>query len=154
MLSRRVLLTGSSALLLSSCASGGLGRKSEYFTDFRGRSLHGYDSVAYHQDRKAVRGDETFEEEWKGVRWRFANAENRDLFVANPERWAPQYGGYCAWGVAARNMLLQTDPLVFRIFDDKLYLNRNLTIHRTWLGNYKAFIADADENWPGLVNTG
>lgn len=152
MLSRRIVLTGSSAMLLTACASGGAFQRGEYFTDIRGRALSGYDSVAYHQDRKAVKGDAKFTTEWKGASWNFANAGNRDAFVAEPDRWAPQYGGYCAWGIAARNMLLQTDPLVFRIFDDKLYLNRNLSIHRTWLGDYKAFIVKADKNWPGLVN--
>ncbi len=122
----------------------------DIYTDMHGRALKGYDAVAYHLERKPVKGSEDFAYDWKGARWLFSTAENRGRFVAEPDRWAPQYGGYCAWGVA-KDRTVSIDPTIFRIFDDKLYLNLNMKVHRTWLKNRHGFIAEANEKWPGVL---
>lgn len=122
----------------------------EIYKDVSGRALKGYDAVAYHLDRRPVQGSQDFAYEWKGAEWWFSSAENRDKFIADPERWAPQFGGYCAWGIA-RDRVVSIDPTLFRIFDDKLYLNLNLRVHKEWLENRHGFIATANEKWPEIL---
>ena len=122
----------------------------EIYTDMHGRALKGYDAVAYHLQRKPVKGSEDFTHDWKGARWLFSSADNRDKFAADPERWAPQYGGYCAWAIA-RDRTAPINPTIFRIFDDKLYLNLNMKIHKDWLGKHQAYIARANEKWPAVL---
>src|SRR5262245_26375588 len=84
------------------------------FKEKDGVALKGYDVVAYFSQSKAVAGKKEFEHEWMGARWRFANAENRDLFAKSPEKYAPQYGGYCAYGVADGH-LSPTEPDAWKI---------------------------------------
>lgn len=122
----------------------------EIYTDMHGRALKGYDAVAYHLERRPVKGAEAFAYDWKGATWLFSSAENRERFMADPDRWAPQYGGYCAWAVA-RDRLAPVNPTIFRIFDDKLYLNLNMKVHKDWLGKHQAYIVRADEKWPGIL---
>ena len=125
-------------------------RSPEIYTDMHGRALKGHDAVAYHLERRPVKGSEEFALDWKGARWLFASAENRDRFAAEPERWAPQYGGYCAWGIA-KDRPVGIDPTIFRIFDGKLYLNLNIKVHKEWLANRHGFIAQANEKWPAVL---
>ncbi len=114
-----------------------------------GLALRGYDPVAYFIDAKPVQGSPEHEWEWGGVTWRFATADNRERFHNNPERFAPQYGGFCAWAVA-NNYLFPVDPFAWRIVDDKLYLNANQRVQRNWERDIPGFIEKADLNWPGL----
>lgn len=97
-------------------------------------------------------GEAAFEADWKGARWRFASAKNRDDFLAAPERFEPQYGGFCAWAVAARGKLYSTQPQNWSIVDDKLYLNFNDDIQRKWEADIAGFIADAARRWPEIVS--
>lgn len=120
------------------------------YTDMHGRALKGYDAVAYHLDRKPVKGKRAHTFEWKGAKWLFATAENLERFKADPERWAPQYGGYCAWAIA-QNRPAPINPTIFRIFDGKLYLNLNMPIHKKWLAKHQVFIARANAKWPGVL---
>lgn len=149
MISRRTLLASTAAVLFAPSAFAAAD-KSEIYMDFEGKALKGYDTVAYHIERKAVKGNAKFEADWKGAKWWFSTAENRDRFVADPERWAPQYGGYCAWAVA-KGWARPINPKIFRIFDDKLYLNLNMKIHKRWLKQHNAFIVEANEKWPGIL---
>ena len=113
-------------------------------------AIHGYDPVAYFTEGKPVPGDKEFEHEWNGATWRFASAEHRDLFRKDPERYAPQYGGYCAWAVA-HGSTAPGDPEVWKIVDDKLYVNVNRDIADQWEKNIPGFVARADAKWPGLL---
>ena len=122
----------------------------EIYRDVNGRALKGYDAVAYHLERKPVKGSQDFAIEWKGAEWWFSSAENRDKFLSDPERWAPQYGGYCAWGIA-KDRVVSINPTIFRIFNDKLYLNLNMKVHKEWLGSHHAFIAKANDKWPDIL---
>lgn len=113
-------------------------------------AIRGYDPVAYFLEDKAVEGRSSFEYEWKEATWRFSNAENMNLFTSNPEDYAPQYGGYCAYAVA-NGSTASVDPTQFTIIDGKLYLNYSRSVKQKWLVNTSDFIAKADQNWPGLL---
>ena len=117
---------------------------------FFGTAVKGYDVVAYFLDGKPVAGSADFEHEWNGASWRFASAKHRDLFAADPERYAPQYGGYCAYAVSQEGTA-PIDPQAWRIVDDKLYLNLNPDIQAIWTADIPGFIAKADQNWPKLL---
>ena len=122
----------------------------EIWTDMHGHALKGYDAVAYHLERRPVKGDPAYAVKWKKATWLFANAKNRDAFLANPTKWAPQYGGYCAWGIA-EDRTVGINPKIFRIFEGKLYLNLNMKVHREWLEKRHAFISRANEKWPNIL---
>jgi YHS domain-containing protein len=121
-----------------------------YNTTYAGLGIKGYDPVAYFTDHKAMAGSDNFTYDWKGVTWRFASAEHRDAFKANPEKYAPQYGGFCSWGVA-QGKLFDVDPVnAWRIVDSKLYMNFNADIEKKWEADIPGFIQKAEKNWPTL----
>ncbi len=120
------------------------------FSSWRGLAIRGYDPVAYFSDGRPVEGSGEHSFEWKGATWRFASAENRKRFAADPEHYAPQYGGYCAYAVA-HGTTAATDPEAWRIVDDKLYLNLDRDIQALWVEDISGFIRKADENWPMLL---
>lgn len=148
--SRRTVLSMCFAASVSAPLMAGELRESEIYKDFEGKALKGYDVVAYHLDRKATPGLAEFAYEWKGATWWFANVDHREMFIADPERWAPQYGGYCAWAIV-RDRTAPINPKIFRIFDDKLYLNLNMKVHKDWLANHEQMIAAANEKWPSVL---
>lgn len=117
---------------------------------FGGVAIDGYDPVAYFTDAKPVEGKKAFEHEWNGAVWRFASAEHRDRFAAEPEKYAPQYGGYCAWAVS-QGYTAGIDPDAWTIRDDKLYLNYSLDIQKKWLADVEQRIEEGDANWPKLL---
>jgi hypothetical protein len=120
------------------------------FTTRGNLAIRGYDPVAYFTEGKAVKGDKDFTLGWQGADWRFASAENRALFSEDPQKYAPQYGGYCAWAVS-RNYTAPTDPDAFTLVDGKLYLNYNKRVMRQWLEDRDRNIEQADENWPAVL---
>lgn len=115
-----------------------------------GVAIAGADPVAYFTEEAYVPGSAEFTHEWQGTTWQFSSAENRDLFAANPEEYAPEYGGYCAWAVAAKNQLVPIDPEAWSVVDGQLYLNANQKVKSNWLKDVPGFIAQANENWPSL----
>lgn len=121
------------------------------YTNWRGKAIAGYDPVAYFMAGKPVEGDGDFTAKWNGATWYFASAENRGKFTAQPEKYAPQYGGYCAYAVA-NNSTAKIDPEAWKIVDGKLYLNYSKDIQKTWEADQAAFIVKADKNWPGVLN--
>ena len=116
----------------------------------KGVAIEGYDVVAYHTEGKAMKGRQEFTHEFQGAEFRFANAENRDLFAGAPEKYAPQYGGYCAFAVA-KGSTAPIDPLAWDIVDGKLYLNYSKKIRKKWQADRAEFIRQADANWPGVL---
>jgi len=111
-------------------------------------SISGYDPVAYFTDGKPVPGKTEFEYVWHNARWRFASAAHRDLFLKDPEHYAPRYDGYCAMGVAWQQPHKDTvDPNAWQIVDGKLYLTHTVRALDTWRQNAAANIKTADENW-------
>ncbi|MEM7357764.1 MAG: YHS domain-containing (seleno)protein [Pseudomonadota bacterium] len=121
-----------------------------YTSLFSSNAIKGYDTVAYFTEGKPVKGDEEFSTEYNEATWLFSSQENLDLFKADPEKYAPQYGGYCAYAVS-QNTTASIKPELFTIVDGKLYLNYNESINDKWRANKAEFIADADQNWPKLL---
>lgn len=120
------------------------------YTNKKGIAIKGYDTVAYFTQNAAVAGSDEFKTEWNHATWLFSSQEHKDLFEANPEKYAPQFGGYCAYAVA-KDSFAKIDPSQFTVLDGKLYLNFNARINKKWLKNRDQFIIDANENWPGLL---
>ena len=114
-----------------------------------GTAVEGYDVVAYFTEGRPVKGSREHSYEWKGATWRFSSAKHRDLFAANPAKYAPQYGGYCAYAVA-QGATAGIDPEAWTIHQGKLYLNLDKNIQARWLEDVTGYVAKADANWPGL----
>jgi hypothetical protein len=114
-----------------------------------GVALDGYDPVAYFTDGKPVAGVAEIRHEWNGAVWRFATPEHRDLFAADPAKYAPQYGGYCAYAVS-KGYTADIDPEAWKIVDGKLYLNYDLEVQKLWEQDVPGHIRKADENWPRI----
>ncbi len=115
-----------------------------------GVAIKGADPVAYFEQSEFVEGLSAFEHEWMGVTWRFANAENRDRFISEPERYMPQYGGYCAWAVS-QGQTAPIDPTAWAVVDGKLYLNYDARIQERWQQDIPGNIEKADTNWPDVL---
>ena len=125
--------------------------KDEIYSNWRGLAIRGYDPVAFFKQGGPVQGSKEYELTWKDAKWRFASAENRDLFESDPEQYAPQYGGYCAWAVS-EGYTASVDPKnAWEIVDGKLYLNYDKEIQVKWAKDIPGNIARADANWPGVL---
>ncbi len=120
-----------------------------YRSNFLGKAAEGYDVVSYFSDGKAVEGDGDFTHKWKESEWHFSSAKNRDMFAANPEKYAPQYGGYCAYAVS-KGYTASVDPEAWTIVDGKLYLNYSKSVQSTWEQDIPGYIASADGHWPNV----
>jgi YHS domain-containing protein len=116
-----------------------------------GAAIHGYDPVAYFTEEEAVPGKPEFTHQYMGTSWRFVSAANRDAFAADPAKYAPQYGGYCAYAVS-QGYTAPIDPDAWSVRDGKLYLNYSLAVRARWALDKSGNIAAADANWPGLRN--
>jgi YHS domain-containing protein len=140
MLTRIVLVA---ALAFAGAAAA---QKPEVFSA-SGAAIRGYDPVAYFTSGKPVKGSKEFTTQWRGATWHFASAEHRDRFAAAPEKYAPQYGGYCAYGVA-QGYTVSIDPAAWTVVDGKLYLNYSTNVRRTWEKDIPGYIRKADTQWP------
>jgi YHS domain-containing protein len=114
-------------------------------------AVGGYDPVAYFTDGQPVRGTTQHRITHQGFEYRFASAEHLAAFRANPSRYLPQYGGYCAWAVA-QGYTAAGNPNNWRIVDGKLYLNYNDDIQQRWERDIPGFIRTANSNWPGVLS--
>ena len=115
-----------------------------------GTALRGHDPVAYFAENKPVRGLPAYQATHKGSTFHFASQNNRELFKADPARYAPQYDGFCAYGTAA-GYKAASDPAAFSIVDGKLYLNYDADIQKKWRADIPGYIAKADKNWPTVA---
>jgi enamine deaminase RidA (YjgF/YER057c/UK114 family) len=117
-------------------------------------SISGYDPVAYFTDGKAVQGKAEFEYVWHKSRWRFAGGEHRDLFIKDPQRYAPQYDGYCALGASIEAAAHKdtVDPQAWAIVDGKLYLVHNNYWLEKWRAKAKEYIKQADKDWQAVAD--
>jgi YHS domain-containing protein len=115
-------------------------------------AIRGYDPVAFFRSNAPIRGSRDLSHVWAGATWYFASEENKNAFVANPENYAPQYGGYCAYGTAdGHKAPTQTDT--WSIVNGKLYFNYNKQVQREWNKNQAELIIKADENWPTVKDS-
>lgn len=117
---------------------------------FSSNAIKGYDTVAYFTQGKPVKGSDEFSSNYKGVNWLFSSQQNLDLFLAEPTKYEPQYGGYCAYAVS-QGSTASIKPELFTIYQDKLYLNYSSGINDKWLANKDDFIEKADANWPAII---
>ena len=115
-----------------------------------GTAIRGADTVAYFTQGKYLPGTDEFTTRWQGATWKFSSQEHLDLFTANPEKYAPQYGGYCAYGVA-KESLVKIEPENFSIVDDKLYLNYSDGIQRKWEKDISGYISQANQEFQRLL---
>ena len=115
-----------------------------------GPAVGGYDPVSYFTEDGPVMGDPAISLDWNGATWRFATTAHRDAFRANPEAYAPQFGGYCAWA-ASQGYIAPGDPLIWRIVDGRLYLNFNARAQSLWEGDLPDAIARGQANWPRIL---
>ena len=120
-----------------------------YNVNWRGVAIKGYDPVAYFTQGRPVKGESAHELQWEGAMWRFSGKENLERVRAEPQRYAPRYGGYCAYGVAVGG-LYDIEPEAWSIVDGVLYLNKNLRTREIWRKDIPGYIEKADRNWPGL----
>jgi hypothetical protein len=128
----------------------GMAQAAKVFTGvIRGVALGGYDTVSYFTGAGPVKGDPGIMVVWEGVNYRFATVANRDLFVANPGKYLPQYGGYCAYALA-KGALAPGDPMAWTVYQDKLYINLSPAIREKWSVDIPGNIDNANANWPGL----
>jgi hypothetical protein len=114
-----------------------------------GVAIEGYDPVAYHLLQRPVQGDPAFSFRWMEATWLFANADHRDRFAQDPERYAPRFGGYCSWAVS-RGTTAAIDPNAWHIENGLLYLNLNPRLNRDFIANIADNIRRAEANWPGI----
>ncbi len=114
-----------------------------------GVALHGFDPVAYFTAGAPTEGSASFAATWQGATWHFASAANRVAFLAKPEAYAPQYGGYCAMGVAG-GAKFDIDPTAWRIENGRLYLNKDVRTQQSWLRDVPGNIVKADQKWPSV----
>jgi len=115
-------------------------------------AIGGYDPVAYFTDGKPVKGTEKFMHSWNGAQWKFSSQEHLDLFKKSPEKYAPQYGGYCAFGMSG-GYKAPTEADAFTIHNGKLYLNYNHSVRSEWDPKKEELIIKADKNWPSVKAT-
>ena len=121
------------------------------FYNTNGVAIKGYDVVAYFKQHSALLGNDKYYTDWSGSKWKFISQANLDSFKLSPEKYAPQYGGYCAYG-CSENHKSPTDPNAWTIVSSKLYLNYNLKVKDFWVKDTLGKIKAADGFWPALNN--
>ncbi|MFT4629293.1 MAG: YHS domain-containing protein [Arenicella sp.] len=121
-----------------------------YTALFSSNAIKGYDTVAYFTQGKPVQGSEEYSTDYNKATWLFSSQENLELFISNPQKYAPQYGGYCAYAVS-QNSTASIKPELFTIVEGRLYFNYNQSINEKWSVNKQDFIVQADKNWPALL---
>ncbi len=148
MLTRRRAL----AALAAACAlpRAALARTPRIYAE-DGVAVDGTDVVAYFTEGRPVSGSPDITHDWNGATWRFSSRENRDAFAADPAKYAPQFGGYCAWAVS-EGYTASTTPEAWKIVDGRLYLNYSRRIQRRWERNIPRHIASGNANWPKVLD--
>lgn len=145
-----ILAAAGLAIAVLAPAPAAFAAKPPVYTDFLSDvAMGGYDPVSYFQNKPA-KGSNRFEFSYQGVKWRFVSAENLAAFKASPAKYAPQYGGYCAWAVS-QGYTAKGDPAFWRIVDGKLYLNFDATVQQRWEKDIPGFINKANGNWPRVI---
>ena len=147
MLRTAKIIAATAALITGASAFAGV----DTGTDGNDVILAGHDPVAYFTENRPVKGSAQFTAAYNGAVYRFASAENRDTFQANPRKYAPVYGGYCAFGTSLGKKF-QVDGKAFRVVDGRLYVNKNLEVYETWKKDIPGNIKKADGQWPGIRN--
>ena len=141
---KRIYLT----LIFSMAFLAIMAQKPEIFSTEAG-AIQGYDPVAFFKESKPVPGQREFSHSWNAATWYFSSKENMDTFIADPVRYAPQFGGWCAYGTASGHKS-PTQPETWTIVNDKLYFNYNPSVQKLWNKNQNGLIEQANKNWPAV----
>jgi YHS domain-containing protein len=115
----------------------------------RGYAISGYDAVAYFTAGEPTKGDKKIQAEWNGAKWLFSSEAHKELFLGNPEKYAPAYDGHCAFA-AGIGRKVSAKPTLWKIIDDRLFLNFSKAANTRWLDNPEDYIKDGDVNWKEL----
>lgn len=142
---KKLVLVAAMALFVSAQLKA---QKAEVFSA-SSQAIRGYDPVAYFTEGKPVKGNKEFSYQWNDANWYFSSKADLDSFKKNPEKYAPQYGGYCAYGCSEGHKA-PTDPNAWTIIDGKLYFNYSLKVKELWVKNTGERIAQADKIWPTI----
>ena len=150
MLTRRnaLFLVGGGAVAFAALPHAASAEEKVFVT--KGVAINGYDPVGYFTEARPVKGDPAHQSQWMGATWQFASAENKATFDADPEAYAPKYGGYCAYAVA-NGYTASTDPDAWTVYENRLYLNYSRRVRRTWERDIPGNIAKGDANWPSVL---
>lgn len=135
------------SLAISAFANAGV----DTYTDKNGVILAGHDAVAYFTVGKPVEGKAKYTAVHNDAIYRFSSAKNRDMFKANPEKYAPQYGGFCAYGMTFGKKF-DIDGKAFEVVDGKLYVNKNPSVYEAWKKDIPLHIKEANDSWPKVVD--
>lgn len=146
MIDRRLFLAAGLAAALASPALAG--ERQVFATN--GIAIHGYDPVAYFTEGRPVQGDPQYSVKWKGAVWQFSSAANMQAFEMDPRRFAPRYGGYCAYAMSL-GAIATTVPEAWTIHEGRLYLNFSTAVRTHWSEDIPGNIAKADANWPAIL---
>jgi YHS domain-containing protein len=144
---RRKVLIGAAALIAWPLPAAAQSKPLVFVDLVPGVGAGGYDVVQYFEQGKPVVGSAEFTARYEGATWRFVSSKSRDLFAKEPARYAPQYGGYCAWAVS-EGYTAKGDPTAWSIVGGKLYLNYNASVQKTWERNTNRSISRGNSNWP------
>jgi hypothetical protein len=147
----QTLLLGAFVTLAHDGTAHAADKQSKINTNESAYAIDGYDPVAYFEEGKAVHGKVELAYDHRGARWLFSNEARRQKFIKTPAAFAPQYDGYCAYGVSRGN-LVTVDPRAWTVRDGKLYLNYSLEIRKQWLSDVQARIQKADAIFPTLAH--
>lgn len=129
--------------------------RKKHFNLDEGVAIQGYDPVTYFTQNKAVKGKKDLAVYHQGVTYYFSSTANKELFKANPSKYEPEYGGWCAYAMGEKGEKVSIDPETFKIVNGKLYLFYNRFFNNTlkdWNKNEVALKAKADANWPKLFH--
>ena len=141
-----VLLLSGAVAIASLALAAGSGSVNK---DSKGVAVKGYDVIGYFDEKRPVKGVEEFKFDYQGATYLFASEAHRDRFSASPEKYLPQYGGYCAYGMA-KGHKAPVDPEAWGVIDGRLYLNYSLGVRKDFSKDTAGFIREADRNWPQL----
>ncbi|HXI20490.1 MAG TPA: YHS domain-containing (seleno)protein [Gemmatimonadales bacterium] len=150
MFSRSLRLAGAALVVAVTAAAQVPAGKALVNVDSHGVALQGYDPVAFFSDSQPVRGHSDLTASYRGATYNFASAEHQRMFQAAPERYAPQFGGYCAYGVS-QGHTAPVEISTWQIRDGRLLLNYSAAVRRRFDADLARYLAQADHNWPGLV---
>jgi len=147
---RRLFLISLFGVFVSTISPAVAAKNQVYTSLLSSLAVSGYDPVAYFVEGKPIEGTDQFSFDWKGATWRFTSAANLAFFKANPEKYAPQYGGYCAWAVS-QGYTASTDPEAWYIEQGKLYLNYSKGVQSQWKQDIPGNIKKGNANWPQIL---
>ncbi len=143
----RIILTIIALIFISPVANA---VKPEIYSSFIDGAINGYDPVAYFTEGKPVKGKSAHTFDYKGAAWKFSSEQNKQAFMDSPEKYTPQYGGYCSYAVA-NGTTASTDPDAWTIHDGKLYLNYSISVRAKWSEDIPGNIRKANAHWPGVL---